>query len=138
MSKQITFYNPFSEDTWKNMQKWAGEFPAIVSEDNDYELFEEGDNLVMKMKVPGFTQNELNIELQDGVLTISGDKKSEEEQTDNSKMYYRKMTSQTFSRSVRLPTPVNSENINAKLKDGLLHVTMSKTQEAKGKKIVIE
>lgn len=120
------------------MQKWAGEFPAIVSEDNDYELFEEGDNLVMKMKVPGFTQNELNIELQDGVLTISGDKKSEEEQTDNTKMYYRKMTSQTFSRSVRLPTPVNNENINAKLKDGLLHVTMSKTQEAKGKKIVIE
>lgn len=138
MAKQITLFNPFNDDTWKNMQKWVGDFPAIVSEDNDYELFEEGNDLKMKMKVPGFSQNDLNIELQDGVLTVSGQKSSDEEEKDKSKMYYRKMSTQTFSRSVRLPVPVDTDTINAKLKDGLLEVKMTKSPSAMGKKIKID
>lgn len=138
MAKQITLFNPFTDDTWKNMQKWMGDFPAIISEDNDYELYEEGNELKMKMKVPGFTQNDLNIELQDGVLTVSGNKSSEEEEKDKSKMYYRKMSTQTFSRSVRLPVTVDSDSINAKLKDGVLEVKMTKSPNAQGKKITIE
>lgn len=103
------------------------------------DIFEEGDDVVVKVEVPGIKKEDLDVKLTDDTITISGEKKKEEKV--EKKNYYRLERSYgSFTRSSRLPVEVQTEKATAKFKDGILEVRIPKTEEAKKKekKIMIE
>jgi HSP20 family protein len=100
------------------------------------DLVERGDEFVLRADLPGVPENEVNIELEDNVLTISGERKSEhEERTDG---YYRlERASGSFSRSLTLPDGVDPEKVQASFDNGVLEVRIPKPEQRKPRKVTI-
>lgn len=99
---------------------------------------ESGEELVLTAEVPGMTRDEIEIELENNVLTIRGEKAQESEQGGEDKKYHvweRRYGS--FQRSFTLPRTVRAEDISAEHRDGVLTVRMPKAPEAKSRKISI-
>ena len=100
------------------------------------DIAEESDRLVVHAEVPGVKKEDLNIEYNDGVLSIRGERKVE--QTQNERNYHRvERTYGTFVRSFNLPRTVDAEKIAARYEDGILEVTIPKREEAKPRQISI-
>jgi HSP20 family protein len=94
------------------------------------DVTEDNDNLYVHAEIPGVDKNDIKVSVTDGVLTISGEKKNETR--DENKNYYRiERTSGSFSRSFTLPAEVISDKISAEYKDGVLHITLPKSEESK-------
>ena len=101
------------------------------------DIHQEADKVVVDADLPGLKKDEIDIGVEDGVLTIKGEKKRENEVKDED--YHRvERLHGTFERSFRLPTTVDTAKITAKYKDGVLHVEVPKKEEAKPKQITVE
>ncbi len=93
------------------------------------DVTEDNDNLYVTAEVPGVEKQDVKVSVVGDVLTISGEKKTE--QRDEKKNYYRiERNYGSFSRSFTLPAEVMVDRIAAEYKDGVLHVTLPKTEEA--------
>lgn len=90
----------------------------------------------MKAELPGLKKEEIDISLQDGMLTVSGERKLEEQHNDTetcrSERFYGR-----FHRTVALPKAVYADKVKAVYKDGILTVTLPKTEEVKPKQIEV-
>ena len=116
--------------------KWD-EFPALGEWAPSMDISETKDSLVAKVEAPGMDQKDIQISLQENLLTIKCEKKQEKEEKDE--RYHRVERSYgTFIRSVRLPIGVDASKVTASFKNGLLTVTMPKTPAAKGTPIPIK
>ncbi len=115
------FFNNFDNDS-----KVACRKPAtnIVENENNFEL---------SLAVPGLGKEDIKIDLEDNLLTISSEKEDEKEDVNYSR---REFTYQNFSRSFTLPKTVDTEKIKADYKNGILFVTLPKIEEAKLKKAI--
>ncbi len=97
------------------------------------------DKFEIKAELPGMDEKDIDLSVEDGLLTISGEKKEEKEEKD--KGYYLKECSYgTFSRSVRLPDNIADDKIEAKFKKGVLTIDLPKKAAAqpKSRKISIK
>ena len=107
-------------------------FPAVDVED-------KGNMLVVKAEIPGMKAEDVDIELHESQLMIRGEKKEEKEEMDeDKKYYYKERTFGSFSRTISLGQEVDSEKVKAEYKDGLLTVTLEKTEAKKARKISIK
>ena len=131
------FRRPFSllEQSW-----WPRlRMPEMEEVAPKVDIFEEGDNFVVKAEIPGMKKEEIEVNLTDDMVTISGEKKKEEKV--EKKDYYRfERSFGSFSRSFRLPKDVQADKAKAIFKDGVLELKVPKTEEAKKKekKVPIE
>lgn len=102
------------------------------------DLYEEGNNLVIKTDLPGVKKEDLNVTTTDEGVTI--DAKMEEKKEEKKGAYYRcERRSGRFLRSIPLPATVNAEKAQAVFKDGTLTLTLPKAAEApKGKKVPVQ
>jgi len=103
------------------------------------DVFEEGDDVVVKAELPGIKKEDIDVNLTGDTVTISGEKKKEDKV--EKKGYYRMERSYgSFSRSLRMPAEVQSDKAKAKFKDGVLEIRVPKTEESrkKEKKITVE
>jgi HSP20 family protein len=101
------------------------------------DLVEEGDHYVLRADVPGVSEDDVTVELEDNVLTISGERKSEHEQSKNG--YYRiERASGRFARSLTLPEGVDADSIKARFENGVLEVTIPKPAERKPRRVAID
>jgi len=95
---------------------------------------EDKDNFVFRAELPGLKREEIDVSLQDDTLVISGERKvetvSEGTEVQRQERYYGK-----FQRALTLSEPVAADKAKAEYKDGVLTVTLPKTEEAKPKKI---
>lgn len=92
--------------------------------------------IVVRAELPGLSQDDIELNLQDNVLTLKGEKK--QERKDEQENYHRtECCFGSFSRSFSLPATVKQEDIQAKFKDGVLEITLPKAEEAKPQKIAI-
>jgi HSP20 family protein len=98
------------------------------------DLYEDKDNLFVKVELPGMKREEIEVSLHEGSLSISGERKSEQKHQ-NADVYRAERFFGRFQRTVVLPTPVASDKVKAQYKDGILTVTLPKTEEAKPKHI---
>ncbi|MCQ2740501.1 MAG: Hsp20/alpha crystallin family protein [Alphaproteobacteria bacterium] len=95
------------------------------------------DKYEIKAELPGMDEKDINLSVENGLLTISGEKKAETEEKD--KGYYLKECSYgSFSRSVRLPDNISEDKIGAKLKKGVLVIDMPKKEPLAPKSRKIE
>jgi HSP20 family protein len=100
------------------------------------DLVEADDHFVLKADLPGLADDDVNIEVQDGTLTISGERKSETEKRE--KGWYRVERSfGRFSRSLTLPEGVDAEKIEASFDKGVLEIRIPKPEERKPRRIEI-
>jgi HSP20 family protein len=100
------------------------------------DLVEAEDHFVLKADLPGLAEGDVNIEVQDGTLTISGERKAEHEQRE--KGWYRiERSFGRFSRSLTLPEGVDPDRIEASFSRGVLEVRIPKPEERKPRRIEI-
>lgn len=101
------------------------------------DLSETKDALVAKVEVPGMDPKDIQISLQEQLLTVKGEKKLEKEEKDE--RYHRVERSYgAFTRAVRLPVAVDASRVAAAYKNGLLTITLPKTPAAKGTLIPVK
>lgn len=101
------------------------------------DVAETDDKITVTVELPGIDQKEVDIAITDDVLTLKGEKKEEKEVKE--KNYHRIERSYgSFQRSVRLPTSVKADKAKAAYKDGILTITVPKTEEVKPKQIKID
>ena len=112
----------------RTSQLLSGWTPAL-------DIYEDKDNVVVKAEVPGMKREEIDVSLHDGSLSISGEGKGkyEDAETYRAERFFGK-----FQRTVTLPTPVSADKVKAQYKDGILTVTLPKTEEAKPKHIDVK
>lgn len=108
-------------------QTWNG--PAL-------NVYEEGDQLTVEAQLPGIKPEDLDINVEQGVLTISGQTASTEERKERN-YFVREHRTGRFSRSMRLPATYNSEGCSANFEDGMLRLTFPKSEAAKPRRIQI-
>jgi HSP20 family protein len=100
------------------------------------DLAESDDHLVLRADLPGLTKDDVAIEVKDGVLTVSGERKAEHE--DKSEGFYRvERAFGRFSRSLTIPEGVDAESITADFSDGVLEVRIPKPAERQPHRIAI-
>ena len=85
------------------------------------------------MAAPGFNKEEFNVEVNDNILTISSEKRVENETKDGQQFTHREFSYQSFKRTFTLPATVESDKIEAKYENGILHLSIPKKEEAKPK-----
>jgi HSP20 family protein len=101
------------------------------------DVTEAEDHYLVTAELPGVRKDDLTVELQEGVLSIRGEKKSEREDP-NQKGRWLERSFGTFSRSFTLPSDANTERLDARFEDGVLRLRIEKKPEAKPKTIAIK
>src|SRR5437764_9858149 len=100
------------------------------------DLVETDDGFVLRTDLPGLSEGDVNVELEDNVLTVSGERKSEHEERKEG--YYRvERASGSFSRSLTLPEGVDPEGIKAGFDRGVREGRIPKPEERKRRKVAI-
>ena len=103
----------------------------------DVDVHETDSEVVVKAEIPGMEQKDINVTIKDNVLTLKGEKMQEKEKKETN--YHRiERTYGSFSRSFTLPTMVVSDKAAAQYKNGILTVTLPKSEEVKPKEIAVE
>jgi HSP20 family protein len=111
----------------RESRRWV---PAI-------DLVEGEDHFVLKADLPGLGEDDVSIEVQDGTLTISGERKAEHEARERG--WYRVERSfGSFSRSLTLPDGINPDAISARFERGVLEVRIPKPEERKPRRVQIK
>lgn len=115
---------------WPRESDFFGWAPAV-------DVLEDKDNLVVRAELPGMQKDEIEISLHQGNLIISGERKSEtrgaEAEASRAERYFGR-----FQRAFELPKPVDANRVTATYKDGILTVTLPKTEESKPKQITVK
>jgi HSP20 family protein len=100
------------------------------------DLVESDDHLVLRADLPGLDSDDVNIEIKDGVLTVSGERKTEHEE--KSEGFYRvERAFGSFSRSLSLPEGIDAEKVSADFDKGVLEVRIPKPEERKPHRVAI-
>jgi HSP20 family protein len=100
------------------------------------DLLETENDFVLRADLPGLSESDVNIELENNVLTISGERKSETEERKEG--YYRvERASGSFSRSLTLPDGIDPDAVKATFERGVLEVRIPKPEERKPRKVAI-
>jgi HSP20 family protein len=120
------FDAPATPGNGGTMRRWV---PAM-------DLLETADHFVLRADLPGMTQDDVKIELEDSTLTVSGERKSEHE--DKQEGYYRvERAFGSFSRSLTLPKGVDADAVTANFENGVLEIRVPKPEERKPRRISI-
>jgi HSP20 family protein len=118
-----TFFEP---STGAVMRRWS---PAM-------DLVETEDNYVLRADLPGVSESDVKIELDDNVLTISGERKSAHKEAKEG--YYRvERAYGSFSRTLKLPEGVDADSISASFDRGVLEVNVPKPEQRKPRRVEI-
>ena len=118
------------ERNWPVLDSATGTVPAL-------DLSETESSVDVKLDIPGFKSDDIDIQIRGGLLTISGSKKEEKEEKGRS--YHRiERTAGSFARSVTLPCNVVEKDAKAEYKDGVLSLTIPKTEPVKATKVAVK
>lgn len=138
-NRQISIIDPTGIFSDNFVDNFFGNTGIDFRTKNDMEMYEDGDNLIVRVKVPGFSQDNIEITVEDTVLTIKGTVKSEEsEGKESSKKYYYQMREQSFARNITLPFRVNADSAEATFKDGIVTISLPKAEDAKPKVVSVK
>ncbi len=142
-----TFRDPFSmmNDLHREVERLFGNFGfgRIFSRELDretwspqIEMFERSGKFVVRADLPGLNKDDVRVELNDNILTIEGERKSEQR---DEKGGWTERSYGHFYRSIALPEGINGENVNASFNNGVLEITLdAPRKQERGKKIEVK
>jgi HSP20 family protein len=121
-------------DLWKDWMDFTSRhFSSTNTTLPSVNIKEDKEGYEVELAAPGFDKSDFKIELNNDVLTISSDKKVENETKEGEQFTRKEFSYQSFSRSFTLPNTVDSEKISAKYENGILKLCIPKKEEAKPK-----
>jgi HSP20 family molecular chaperone IbpA len=139
-----TFLTPFDkmfdamvESQFPEVVKQVGVKPYQGSAYPKVNVYEYDDKIGIVAEIPGLNKKQLNVDVEDGVLTISGDKHSTFED-DGAKVIRRELKQSSFKRSFELGEMLDGDKIAANFKDGVLSVSIPKVEPEKPKKTYVK
>src|SRR5262245_24780635 len=98
------------------------------------DIYEEGDSIIVKAELPGVEKSDIDVQVENNVLTLRGERKRDKE-VKSENLYRTERFYGAFSRSFTLPVTVDTGKIRAEYKDGVLQVILPKVEEAKPRRI---
>jgi HSP20 family protein len=142
MNPELTVRSPFSSlrdqfgrlfdiafPAREDRELWGDWSPAL-------DAFEDKEKYTVSVELPGMKKEDISVSVHDGMLTVSGERKSEKDGKEGlvhrTERYYGK-----FTRSVSLPATVHADKVSASYKDGVLTVEVPKAEEARPKTIPV-
>ena len=128
------FRQPFSMMTHPAFT--MGDFPKLGRISPSVDIFEEGDEMVVKADIPGISKEDLSVSITENTLTISGEKK-QEEKVEKKDFHRVERSYGSFCRNFRLPDNVNGDKAKASFNDGVLEVRIPKSKAAKAKQVPV-
>ena len=144
----MQLWNPFEEfenllDRYnksggKNLSKHYDTDMSFADWAPSVDIEEAEDKYVIKADLPGVDKKDIDVKLENGVLSIRGEKQTEKETGKGSKRHRTERFHGTFARSFTLPEAVKSDKVDASYKDGVLLLEIPKAEEAKPKSINIK
>jgi HSP20 family protein len=102
------------------------------------DIVEEKENYKITADMPGLDKKDISVEIKNGVLALSGEKKEEKTERDKDRYYHFERRFGSFRREFALPDHVDSEHVEAKYANGVLELTLKKTEAAKPKSIEVK
>ena len=124
------------EDMFGRLPQWPfgdrerGWAPAV-------DMIDQKDEIVLRADLPGIDEKDIEVTVQDGTLTVRGERKEEKEEKKEN-YYYSERTYGAFTRTLMLPTGVDPDKVKATFSKGVLEVHLPKAKEAKGKKVEVK
>jgi HSP20 family protein len=139
MSQEIEPWRPFREmvslrDAMDRLFEDSVITPRGMAVMPKIDIKDTKSDLVVKAELPGMKEEEIEVEIADGVMTISG-KKMEEKETEEEGYYHKESHSGEFSRSFSLPSDVVADKAEADMKDGVLTIKLPKVEPKKATKV---
>jgi HSP20 family protein len=125
--------NRLFEDDWLGNAGGNGRRFSVPAVD----VREHENDILVQAELPGVDMEDIDVSVSSNVLTIKGEKKSEDEKKEEG-YYYRESWSGAFQRSVTLPDTVDPDKVDAKMKDGVLRLSFPKKEEVKPRQISIK
>ena len=101
------------------------------------DIYDSKDNLVVKADLPGLSKDDIEVSIQENILTISGEKKQELNVSEDEYLRTERFYG-SFHRAITLPTEVDRAKVQANFKDGVLELILPKKEEAKPQQIKID
>ena len=124
------FQNFFQPMRW--VEEAAGDLvPAMDVKERDNEY-------VIKTEMPGIDKDNISITLENGVLTISGETRTEKEEKEGERVLRQERRYGKYVRSLHLGTQIDEKGVKANYKDGVLELILPKAEEVKPKKITVD
>jgi HSP20 family protein len=122
-----TANDPYTPRTEDSFGAWA---PPV-------DIFERQDHLVIRAEVPGVQMEDMDVRIENGVLTLHGERKQDTDLKEENAHRLERVYG-AFTRSFSLPTTVDAAKVTATYKDGVLEVTVPKAENAKPKQVEIK
>lgn len=146
MSRTLATFDPLSD--MREMSNWMDRFfgfptlrdmPTAKWSTNlslPVDIYERDNKLVIKAAIPGVNAEDLDVQIEDHVLTIRGETK-QDEVTENDRVYRREYNYGAFTRSIRLPENVDVQSPEATFEKGFVYITLPKIEEQKPKALKV-
>lgn len=126
------------------MDRLWGELPAKTATGNlptayapSCEVSEDKSNYHFRFDLPGLAKNQVKIEIHDNQLTVSGERR-EERKEDSKRYHFSELSYGNFMRTFTLPANIDAEKVEAKFENGVLNISVSKTETAKSRQVSIK
>ncbi|MFP4484579.1 MAG: Hsp20/alpha crystallin family protein [Spirochaetaceae bacterium] len=131
--------DPFDwiDDMRRTFEGFLGDVPATRAGGPAVDVREEEDKYTLEADLPGMTQDDVDLHIENNVLTLKSSHEHEEEKEEKGYLV-RERRSSSFTRSFPLPKGVDQDKIDATFKNGVLTVTMPKSEEQAGRRIDIK
>lgn len=136
-------FDEFLGQKWPSLWDWR-HMPSV---DNLFEfkgqrlpsldVINRDSEVLIKAEVPGFDKKDINVSIADGILTIKGQSSSESKE-EKGDYYRREISSSSLARSVSLPSNVDETKVVANLKNGILEITLPKSETSKPRKVEVQ
>lgn len=121
----------FDDDDWPN-------WPEISSTNKGLDIYETEDAVVVEAAVPGVPEDKVDVSIEGNVLTISAKHEETEEKKEKKKTVYKESRQTSFSYSTNLPRMVDATKAKAEVENGVVTITVPKTEEEKPKRIEVK
>ena len=115
----------------------AGGTQAVAESTMSMDMYEQGDNYVVEAQLPGIKPEDIQVNIEQGTLTIRAETKTEQERRERNYLI-REHRAGRFSRSVRLPESVDADACQARYENGVLRLTIPKAEQAKPRRIQVQ
>lgn len=138
----MPFFRKGHRDPFREIEDLFGDdffgfFPGMRKHAPAADVYQTDENVVVEMQIPHVDPQNVDIEVEDNVLTVSGGEEEIREEKD--KNYYRReIRHGAFHRSIQLPVRVKGEKAEADYSKGILKITLPKAEESKSKRIEIK
>ena len=134
----IVKWNRWGMPTIFDDDKWFSQWLDQDATTHGLDIFETDDSVVVEAQVPGIKEENIDINIEGNVLTIIARQEETEEQKNKKKTIYKSTRQTSFNYSTNLPRIVDSSKTEAEVQDGVLKITIPKSEEVKPKKIEIK